>query len=40
MFTYYCSLMPCYEYAHAIYMPFVIACMSGLDMIDEIDAEI
>jgi hypothetical protein len=34
MFTYYCSLMPCYEYALVVICLLFITCMSRLDMID------
>jgi hypothetical protein len=39
MFTYCSSLMLCYEYAHVLYI-LVIICMSGLDVIVELDVEI
>jgi hypothetical protein len=39
MFTYYCSLMPCYEYALVVIYPLFIICMSGLIMIDDLDIE-
>jgi hypothetical protein len=39
MFTYYCSLMPCYEYALVVIYPLFVICMSGLIMIDDPDIE-
>jgi hypothetical protein len=39
MFTYCCSLIPCYEYALVVICPLFIVCMSGLIMIDDLDIE-
>jgi hypothetical protein len=39
IFTYCCSLMPCYEYALVVICPLFIVCMSGLIMIDDLDIE-
>jgi hypothetical protein len=39
MFTYCCSLMPCYEYALMVICHLFIVCMSGLIMIDDLDIE-
>jgi hypothetical protein len=39
MFTYCCSLMPCYEYALVVIYPLFIVCISDLIMIDDLDDE-